>query len=670
MHHRLGVTICILAFTSAAQAANYVVAPSGRDNNPGSASAPFRTVQKGLSSLRPGDKLTIRPGTYAESTTLFTSGRADAPIVVEAEPGAVFTSPDPTGHAEAINVAGGVAYVRLAGIEATGGYGESILIRSGTHHIEVSNCRLHGNRVGVAIVGGEAISVRGCALFENRRAGLRITGTAHDVTVQDTDAFENSDGLGCDGEGDGFVIDSDAVRNVVFQGARAFRNSEDGFDLHGAGLILDQVQSLDQCGGMKLRDSASVSNCVVADNRSGVKTTALQRTTHFSIEHCTFADNIFPIVLDAPNSPVRQYGVDLFNNIVIAPNWALEYDESVQLREGHNIFWRGDQQQTLIKVLPGGGGYSGADINNGRWRQYTGQGEATLSLDPALRNPAASDFVPLADSAAIDRADSRHTAPTDIVDTPRPQGRAADLGAFEVTSPASNHRPQADAGAPARSLVVNRSATFDGSASFDPDGNPITYLWSFGDGGTAASARVFHTYSRAGQYSATLTVSDGNAASVARVLVTVVDSLRPPRPTRTRPGGPRATPTPAPPGTPTAVPTSAAPSQAQLAVSASSSGRPGALIDISARYRNLPGSATIKVVLPAELRAETVVPGGATNGGTQVVWPAVSGTTGALKIKARVAANARSGSRVSIVVTIIENASGRSVSQQATTVIQ
>jgi glucose/arabinose dehydrogenase len=55
-------------------------------------------------------------------------------------------------------------------------------------------------------------------------------------------------------------------------------------------------------------------------------------------------------------------------------------------------------------------------------------------------------------------------------------------------------------------LAVN----FDGSGSTDPDGDPLTYSWNFGDGSAAGSgAKVAHTYSSAGQYTATLTVSDG-----------------------------------------------------------------------------------------------------------------------------------------------------------------
>jgi glucose/arabinose dehydrogenase len=55
-------------------------------------------------------------------------------------------------------------------------------------------------------------------------------------------------------------------------------------------------------------------------------------------------------------------------------------------------------------------------------------------------------------------------------------------------------------------LAVN----FDGSGSTDPDGDALGYSWNFGDGASGTGVTAAHTYSSAGQYVATLTVSDGN----------------------------------------------------------------------------------------------------------------------------------------------------------------
>src|SRR5213593_1678500 len=46
------------------------------------------------------------------------------------------------------------------------------------------------------------------------------------------------------------------------------------------------------------------------------------------------------------------------------------------------------------------------------------------------------------------------------------------------------------------------------SASFDPDGDPLTYAWDFGDGSTASGPTPVHAYLAAGNFAVTLMVTD------------------------------------------------------------------------------------------------------------------------------------------------------------------
>ncbi|NPE30436.1 PKD domain-containing protein [Methanococcoides sp. SA1] len=54
------------------------------------------------------------------------------------------------------------------------------------------------------------------------------------------------------------------------------------------------------------------------------------------------------------------------------------------------------------------------------------------------------------------------------------------------------------------------SITFDGSASFDPDGSIALYEWNFGDGITGVGGITSHTYSSPNTYVVTLRVTDNN----------------------------------------------------------------------------------------------------------------------------------------------------------------
>ena len=71
---------------------------------------------------------------------------------------------------------------------------------------------------------------------------------------------------------------------------------------------------------------------------------------------------------------------------------------------------------------------------------------------------------------------------------------------------------------------VNQALNFDGSGSSAPSGKSlVSFAWNFGDGGTAAGAKPSHTYTVAGNYTATLTVTDSSGAiatnSVAVLIV-------------------------------------------------------------------------------------------------------------------------------------------------------
>jgi len=75
-----------------------------------------------------------------------------------------------------------------------------------------------------------------------------------------------------------------------------------------------------------------------------------------------------------------------------------------------------------------------------------------------------------------------------------------------------NTPPVADAG-PNLVCCLETLSEFDGSKSFDADGDNLTYTWDFGDGNTGEGAQVTHTYSSIGKYVVTLTVNDNSGTS-------------------------------------------------------------------------------------------------------------------------------------------------------------
>ena len=73
-----------------------------------------------------------------------------------------------------------------------------------------------------------------------------------------------------------------------------------------------------------------------------------------------------------------------------------------------------------------------------------------------------------------------------------------------TVTPGDNSAPQASFGW----NCVGLDCTFDATAT-DPDGDPFTYAWEFGDGGTSTAEDPSHSYAEGGDYVVTLTVDDG-----------------------------------------------------------------------------------------------------------------------------------------------------------------
>jgi len=73
--------------TMPAGAADYYVSATGDDTHPGSLAAPFRTINRAIENLQPGDVVYIRGGTYFETVRVTASGTQDAPITIRSYPG-------------------------------------------------------------------------------------------------------------------------------------------------------------------------------------------------------------------------------------------------------------------------------------------------------------------------------------------------------------------------------------------------------------------------------------------------------------------------------------------------------------------------------------------------------------------------------------------------------
>jgi PKD repeat protein len=68
------------------------------------------------------------------------------------------------------------------------------------------------------------------------------------------------------------------------------------------------------------------------------------------------------------------------------------------------------------------------------------------------------------------------------------------------------------------------AVAFDGSASSGSTGTIVSYDWNFGDGATGSGATVNHTYTAAGAYTASLTVTDTAGATDVAIVTIAANS--------------------------------------------------------------------------------------------------------------------------------------------------
>lgn len=99
-----------------------------------------------------------------------------------------------------------------------------------------------------------------------------------------------------------------------------------------------------------------------------------------------------------------------------------------------------------------------------------------------------------------------------------------DRATVHVTVTRPNSAPMAEAGGPYNG-TTGFPLVVSSAGSIDPDLDPLTFHWVFGDGQTSTDPNPTHAWSLAGNYQVRLTLTDGKELAADSALVTISDPV-------------------------------------------------------------------------------------------------------------------------------------------------
>ena len=213
------------------------VSPSGGDSAAGTAEAPYLTIRKAIESAAPGTNIYLREGVYKPQPAdimrrgasgayyvvydLSADGTAEAPILIagcDGEKVTIDLSDIRTGE-------------RVIGFNLMGDYWH--LRNFDIVGIQVMQTG-HTQSINVGLFGGNNCTVERVNMHDGMGIGVYATKGSNNL-ILNCDAYNNYDpisdgGYGGNCDGFGFHIKGDFTGNVI-RGCRAWRNSDDGYDL-------------------------------------------------------------------------------------------------------------------------------------------------------------------------------------------------------------------------------------------------------------------------------------------------------------------------------------------------------------------------------------------------------------------------------------------------------
>jgi hypothetical protein len=219
---------------AAAGSGTFYVSKSGSDASSGTAERPWRTIQKALNTLRPGERALVRAGTYVEDLEMRRGGRPSAPITVAAYPGERPVLLSAGGHPLEVGSDGAYFRFRRFVVERhPGTSGGNIDIYG--RHVEISgNVVRYGRDQGI-YTAEDSAHVR---ILRNRihHNGQGIEHQSHGIYLQGDDHLVANNLIYDHPEGFGIQVYDDGSRAKILNNT-VVRSGHSGIVVGGSGGV-------------------------------------------------------------------------------------------------------------------------------------------------------------------------------------------------------------------------------------------------------------------------------------------------------------------------------------------------------------------------------------------------------------------------------------------------
>lgn len=451
------LSLVVIAAFDPARAATWYVAPTGNDGNAGSLAAPFKTVNKAVGVVNPGDTIELRAGTYTESVIVRRPGTAAAGIVLRAF----------ANESVVLRSAGSgptLYFYHSDCDEDTVGSGNGN-VDCRAYYWRVEGLTIQGSPGGGSDGNAVKIDVAKVSLSRNRLCCsvadiVKVVRTANDASFTDNEIWQDSAVVVPSANAQGIdIVGADRVRvarnyihDVPNIGVYAKGNARDslfegnrlvniGNADNGHALMLGQSTDAERLldGNYESYDGIVRNNVVVNATWSCLATASSWNARFYNNSCYNTGQVTHGSVLFSNESEVSQKGrgVVLRNNVIfgsaarpVIKIGSSAIDDYTTLDIGNNLYFvSGGNPQFIASDF-----FSAVNFTQWqtRYTQLTTRTDASVAADPQFLATSGATALQLpATSPGVDTGAPTPLVRSDFRGAPRPLGSAIDKGAYE-----------------------------------------------------------------------------------------------------------------------------------------------------------------------------------------------------------------------------------------------